>query len=1132
MFAVSAVLAITAALAIIAVLAEVAVLFSVPSRNFNPRPGYAETLLGLGQELEAMHVPYEFLWNGSLDAAHLAKYKVVFLGDAQCLSDAHVALLKDFEAKGGRVYGRPGCGAYDEVGQPRANPPAFAAMPDATPFFMDELITWQSLVSTFDPDRKAQAAFRAQLAELVKGATWWKVTGLTDRVFASVWREKAGTTVVQFLNGTGATLKPGETMTFDAPANPFPALEEDVRFEIPAAAGTTAVAYSPDYGPEGRPLAVTPAGEGRVSVLLPKDLLHRYALVRLEARRTHVFVRTQLKYGLERTDFLHNWYERPLYQDSSYGAAEKLGGYLNVESWKKQVEIGKLMKLDGFAFFPDTKGRSSAIAAAQRPDARITLLGEMSNGSVAGNGRAFTDRALAMPHAFRIGGRPVVTHYPEWPCEKLDVFTSMDRRCVYLPYTRLFPRDGSDPRENMRATLRKVDGFMFHMNELCVARRFDAGRYAEAKAIIRDVYAEPEFKDKLLGVVFSQAHENDYRWTYILDSTGMKQCRDKWEAILELRPDVVVCSEWDEEDENTHFRPTVSNGHVTQRLFRYYIDRLHGRTPEVFPGDDTAVPNLVLAYRKSLQAGEVLEAEVLYIPDGTAKSESLDVVLRWKTPDGRVVKTFPSAKLSTATCSETWFNVNVSELVRDQVLRPELVVRENGRITAYSDGFWPVELAANRCWDYKWIREALREKPKGVSAELDVSERDADGLVRVRGRISGPRRFRSVEILEGADTVWMAGSDAPRADEFCVRTTFQRPGCGTDYSEYVTFPLSAVATGEVHVVRAPHFDVRVPLKDLVSRDGVGFAGKNGTFLYVARFFGTKRQPPPYLKNAAAFDFAMRPKDPRGVLRVQAVDEDFRIWRGPVHAFCRPTGEEVTFHVAEKSGLTRTAVTLDRARVVRCEYDLAAAEGPLVWPKDGNRLLPFVFGGSVLPVTGIGLADGGGQMSPVRGIWPKGSTVPDVAPALRDGALRFDGDDFAGLGLQVVPQFAGYEITLGIRPETVDGRMALMGSGNVGLEIFLDKGVPTASLVRSNVTWVKVRGPKVRAGEWQTLRFVVDQENAWFEVDGRKGKCVPYTDWQYNPCAMAVGRLGTSGLHDYSKMPPYRGDLRSLTVVPR
>ena len=51
-------------------------------------------------------------------------------------------------------------------------------------------------------------------------------------------------------------------------------------------------------------------------------------------RRTRIFIRSQLKYGLERDDFLHSWYERPLHQDTTYATrAPNRGPFLNDLSW-------------------------------------------------------------------------------------------------------------------------------------------------------------------------------------------------------------------------------------------------------------------------------------------------------------------------------------------------------------------------------------------------------------------------------------------------------------------------------------------------------------------------------------------------------------------------------------------------------------------------------------------------------------------------------------------------------------------------------------------------------------------------------------------------------------------------------
>ena len=272
--------------------AEAAVLFSGYSRDWNRDVDFIPDAMGLAQELEALHVPYEFIGDMSVDVRHLAKYKVLFVGTAQCLSDAEIAAIKAFAAKGGRVYMAETAGTRDEIGEPRAEP-AFAAalrnpksnialMPSAAPFCANEVSPPR--VWSFDPDLAAEAAFRAKLAEMVKGATVWTVRGAPDKVYTALWREKDGTLAIHFLNSTGTNIKPGEAMTPAAPDPAFPALAEDIVFTLPVAEGSTVTAASPDFDGE-RSLAVVRNGDGTATVTLPRELLKAYTVVKISGSK-------------------------------------------------------------------------------------------------------------------------------------------------------------------------------------------------------------------------------------------------------------------------------------------------------------------------------------------------------------------------------------------------------------------------------------------------------------------------------------------------------------------------------------------------------------------------------------------------------------------------------------------------------------------------------------------------------------------------------------------------------------------------------------------------------------------------------------------------------------------------------
>jgi len=249
-------------------LAEVALLFSSATRDRCPKSQHEEELIGLAQELDALHVPYNYVLDVGLTAEKLAKYKVLFLGDAQILDEPVRGEIAKYRAAGGRVYARPGVGDYAE-------------QPSCAAFYAREVIPWMSRKYAFDPDLAAEAKVRRELAALVGDARLWAVRGADERVYATLWREKSGDVCVHFLNGRGGDAKPGDEL-FDTmvPKAPFPDQEEDIVFDLPCA-GQTAVALGPDFFGE-RKLTVESLDGGRLRVTLPKELFKAYTLVRIK----------------------------------------------------------------------------------------------------------------------------------------------------------------------------------------------------------------------------------------------------------------------------------------------------------------------------------------------------------------------------------------------------------------------------------------------------------------------------------------------------------------------------------------------------------------------------------------------------------------------------------------------------------------------------------------------------------------------------------------------------------------------------------------------------------------------------------------------------------------------------------
>ena len=521
-----------------------------------------------------------------------------------------------------------------------------------------------------------------------------------------------------------------------------------------------------DYGHEAVEWQITPDVAEEIAEMRAKT---QY---RPHRTQTRVFVRTQLKYGLERDDYLHKWYDRPLMGDVTYQHADEKGHSINVESWKRMAELARICG-HGFSAFTISSGREDILRRSVLPGYETEVLVETVIGGRVEDG--FSNRfklamqrieeALAAPNTFRIDGKLILTSYPAIRIDKLETYKKIKEELVrrwgdkvaLMPYFSPFPletrrvfdkKELELVKENLRTALRAIDGLCFSLETVINHNRRTNPRFAVevAAPIIHSVLSEPEFKDKFFGMTVSCGHENCYRWNYAKDCTGTRRLRDNYEAVLVMKPDFINATEWDEENENTHHRPTIAQGFVQQRLLRHATRTLNGEAQEPFPGDDTSLPNLVVSYRKALLAGEPIEVEVLNIPDGT---------FAWKDQAGAIVKSYPPRRLSADELTAAWFVTDVTELLDHPILKPELTVWFDGQVKTLSEGFWPLSLHANRTLDFRWVKQAIREKTACVKSDLKVSAPFADGTREVTGFVESPTALRSVEVLDGPDTIYL-----------------------------------------------------------------------------------------------------------------------------------------------------------------------------------------------------------------------------------------------------------------------------------------------------------------------------------------------------------------------------------------
>ena len=755
-----------------------------------------------------------------------------------------------------------------------------------------------------------------------------------------------------------------------------------------------------------------------------------------------IFCRNQMKYGANRSDYLHKWYERPLYQNTAWQVADDPDVLVNPLAWNEEtVRFARAGLLDGFAACPTQIGREWLIPRSVQKGGEITAYLELPYGYHEGSLEKYlrvAEMAYRMPNAFRIDGKIVLTRYPIVDLKDLDRAEELRRALdakygkgafIVLYYVRAFEgglpnraldvADIARTQDYLRQVLRKTDGLFYAGWDVFWPRRYDrAFEEGVLVPIFRATLAEPEFAGrKYLGMPLTQGHANCYRWGYSLDSNGTQMLVDRMRAMEALRPDFVLACEWDEENENTHFRPTVSSGTTNMRLTRCFADRYAGRPPTKWPEDrDFSRPNLVVSYRKSLVAGEPAEVEVRNIPDGSFAGETFDVAFAWRTADGREAASFAPRRLAADDVGAVRFVCRASALAPFRAVVPELTVRSSKGVQTFSDGLWPLDVHATRQVDSWWIKTPLRDMGEATGL-LTCEGPDATGAYTIRGRVASRTRLRSVEVLEGPDTVFMSErvqDDRTKAERFvidiqghvdCQRfeppvgpcrldgtirlegaphatlsepVKFTTPGAKaiepwklvTRTGQTYTFKGASIrpqpfvfalempsdeARGAVVKVDLGSFAGEIRLADVLAKDAVSLVGPCGGNFVVRRGLTQGEIPKALDANEATFAFRIRPIDGGGVLRLQTVDENLHVWRSrPYRFFGGPTGTNVTYRVFERDEEEVSEVTLDRSLVPEeIRYDFA----------DTGR-------GGVIPALGLGRAHWGilgGYCPQVNGI---------------------------------------------------------------------------------------------------------------------------------------------------------------------
>ncbi len=763
-----------------------------------------------------------------------------------------------------------------------------------------------------------------------------------------------------------------------------------------------------------------------------------------KADRTYVFSRAQFKYGLERTDYLSRWIDQPLFVDPALRGDTTERQSIYYPSFRKIQEVVLQYGMDGLGFFPETSGRAQAYEWAKRSGLKgFHLLteftpGDLKPGPATPSKMDVVKMALDNPASMRLDGKVVIVSYVAdskplsyWKKTLGALHKQYGDKFIFLPAVYRFagkspaqwqekfyantitPQDIEAIKAYLREWARATDGLYYNyvIGMRTPERTFDPVVYREfAVRILKSVMAEPEFKDKYFALAAAVGHENVTRVGYTTSSDGTKTLRHSFEASMSAQPDLIDIPEWDEENENTSLRPTVYNGTSSERIMRYYTSKLRGQAPTPLPGDDTSLPNLIISYRKLLTLGEKLHIELLNVP-ATDKGSAYTVQLTLEDLDGKTVYTSDVQKFQDNKLTDHTLTLPSETLAAYELLRPRLQIKTDQRTITIEDGLHYIELRPTWNWDYKWVKQPLRDLMHPTKVDFQVGPPEADGKQMVTATFAANEPLAYVEVLDNDDIVYIQppandpeGQWRENAEQVILDINWQSrnssakpfrlqgtialkngtarwrlPGdpssnardplsrgpmpklngqtlslAGLKASNwrgdiFLAIPRSQIDQAVLEIHMPGLFDGELPVKRIIADSVYGIPGPDGFNMVISRYLRQDQMPDHLNATSTQFQVPVLPDLTNSVLHLQAIGVSGHLYRSKPVLANAPSGKPVTVAVYSETQKKPVTVKVASSRVPDIRYVFSPEHGSALVAEAG---CPFwgILGGYFTQVT--------------------------------------------------------------------------------------------------------------------------------------------------------------------------------------
>lgn len=939
-----------------------------------------------------------------------------------------------------------------------------------------------------------------------------------------------------------------------------------------------------------------------------KTLAEKGRNYRRRLDKTYFFSRAQLKYGLERKDYLRRWSDRPLMQQSSlakgssatesnYSGQFPEKGFINHGSYILESNLLEKFNFAGFAFFVQATGRLDIFRHAGTPGTgNIKLLAEFVYRTKLSPDKEkrrhdFARLALKNQHAFRANGKIVITSYPAtdekslpgWQRIKAEFKKLYGDNFLFVPYVSLrLPPTGKNntytkadiiKMENrLRNYLRVLDGFYNNTPPFRERRYYGRIDREILIPIIHSVMSEAEFRDKLLVWGTKVGHMNCHRQSYGIDAFNTDTLRGTVEAAVLAKADIVNCVEWDEENENTCFRPMTMTGFSTLRICRAFEQMANSGKFSPLPGDDLTIPNVVLSYPRVVVAGQLIEVEVANIPDNS-RNKTMQVSVGFKDNSGRIVWQSETRRLDHASVCAEVFAIQSEKVLAHRFLNPFVIV--DGK--SYDDGFYPLEIRTWWHWDYLYAKHVLRDMPKGVKVDFSFSKPDRHGLTDINVKVSSPEDLRSIEIISGDNMVIYSHDNnggskfRESADRAAFRISLQGafgyqfklngsikllnipemdiyPGPGKhspskyeltlkDFTlsnrpvhYFISFPRKFLdkAAIEVDLPGVTQKKTVIKLADIQKIGSYGIAGKHSSQFVVVR--NNQQEVMPDVLGGKNYEFSVpvRADVPEAGFLVQVIDRNYRMYRSKKISPFVLSGEKVKFGVISAGSDSPGIAEADKALLRPVIYDFSGRNGAILKCSLGSRL-DGILSGHVPLATGFGWGESayGNSMSAEYLI--KGKTLENATPSREkiDGqdVLVFRGGQYASLPIGILPPYGSYEVEMEVYMNKKDGVQTLLTGTNKAFTFSLRNRVPVMRIYCNGIEGGirSAIGPRLKPWHWNKIKVRFNQRELVVSVNGVSGKPVKVHGYQRYPRATVIGASERGEF--------FHGKIRNFKITP-